>query len=122
VLEERMAEYFATDYPSPFMILVFDVRPEKQSLVPAITHVDGTGRVQTVNRQANPRYWALIKEFENLTGVGMVLNTSFNVMGEPIVCKPEEAIECFLTTGIDHLIISDYLVEKVSGGESSGAA
>jgi len=122
VLEERTGEYFTVDYPSPFMILVFDVRPDKRSLVPAITHVDGTGRVQTVSRQANPRYWALIKEFEDLTGVGLVLNTSFNVMGEPIVCKPEEAIECFLTTGIDHLIIGDYLVEKMSREESSGKA
>ena len=117
VLEERTGEYFTVDHPSPFMILVFDVRPEKRALVPAITHVDGTGRVQTVSRQTNPRYWALIKAFERLTGVGVVLNTSFNVMGEPIVCQPQEAIECFLSTGIDRLIIGDYLVEKVSGGE-----
>jgi len=117
VLEERTGEYFTVDHPSPFMILVFDVRPEKRALVPAITHVDGTGRVQTVSRQTNPRYWGLIREFERLTGVGVVLNTSFNVMGEPIVCKPQEAIECFLSTGIDRLIIGDYLVEKVTGGE-----
>jgi len=117
VLEERSGEYFTVDHPSPFMILVFDVRPEKRALVPAITHVDGTGRVQTVSRETNPRYWTLIKEFERLTGVGVVLNTSFNVMGEPIVCQPQEAIECFLSTGIDRLIIGDYLVEKVSGGE-----
>jgi carbamoyltransferase len=117
VLEERVGDYFTVDYPSPFMILVFDVRPEKRALVPAITHVDGTGRVQTVNRTTNPRYWTLIKEFERLTGVGMVLNTSFNVMGEPIVCRPHEAIECFLNTGIDRMIIGDYLVEKITGGE-----
>lgn len=117
VLEERTGEYFTVDHLSPFMILVFDVRPEKRALVPAITHVDGTGRVQTVSRETNPRYWALISEFERLTGVGLVLNTSFNVMGEPIVCQPHEAIECFLNTGIDRLIIGDYLVEKVTGGE-----
>jgi carbamoyltransferase len=75
--------------------------------------VDGTGRVQTVSRRANLRYWSLIREFERLTGVGLVLNTSFNVMGEPIVCRPEEAIECFLNTGIDHLIIGSFHVEKL---------
>ncbi len=117
VLEERTGEYFTVDCPSPFMILVFDVRPEKRALIPAVTHVDGTGRVQTVSRETNPRYWSLIKEFERLTDVGLVLNTSFNVMGEPIVCQPHEAIECFLNTGIDRLIIGDYLVEKVTGGE-----
>ncbi len=114
VIEECTGAYFTADYPSPFMILVFDVRPEKRETVPAITHVDGTGRVQTVSRETNLRYWSLIKEFERLTGVGLVLNTSFNVRGEPIVCQPCEAVECFLNTGIDRLIIGDYLVEKVS--------
>jgi carbamoyltransferase len=112
VLEERTGEFFTIDYPSPFMILVYDVRPEKRAVVPAITHVDGTGRVQTVSRRVNPRYWDLISAFEDLTGVGLVLNTSFNVMGEPIVCRPEEAIECFLTTGIDQLIIGDFHAQK----------
>jgi carbamoyltransferase len=88
------------------------VQPDKQAVVPAITHVDGTGRVQTVSRDTSPLYWSLIKEFEKLTGVGLVLNTSFNVMGEPIVCRPEEAIECFLNTGIDRLIMGSYVVEK----------
>jgi carbamoyltransferase len=112
VLEERTGEYFTLDYPSPFMILVYDVRPEKRSAVPAITHVDGTGRVQTVSRAANPLYWSLIHQFERLTGVGLVLNTSFNVMGEPIVCRPEEAIDCFLGTGIDQLIVGSFHAEK----------
>ncbi len=114
VLEERTGEYFTMDHASPYMILVYDVRPEKRSIVPAITHVDGTGRVQTVNRETNPLYWQLIKEFEEITGVGLILNTSFNVMGEPIVCRPEEAIECFLSTGIDRLIIGNYAVEKTA--------
>ena len=112
VLEERTGEYFSSDHISPYMILVYDVLPEKRSVVPAITHVDGTGRVQTVSRETNPLYWRLIKEFESITGVALVLNTSFNVMGQPIVCRPEEAIDCFLGTGIDRLIIGDFVVEK----------
>ena len=117
VLEERTGEYFALDHPSPYMILVYDVQPDKQAVVPAITHVDGTGRVQTVSRETNPLYWSLIKEFEELTGVGLILNTSFNIMGEPIVCRPEEAIECFLNTGIDRLIVGNYVVEKIADQE-----
>jgi carbamoyltransferase len=113
VLEERTGEYFAIDHPSPYMILVYDVRPEKRPVVPAITHVDGTGRVQTVSQETNPLYWRLIKEFEDLTGVGLVLNTSFNVMGQPIVCRPEEAIDCFLNTGIDRLIIGNFVADKL---------
>jgi carbamoyltransferase len=112
VLEERTGEYFSSDHSSPYMILVYDVLPEKRSIVPAITHVDGTGRVQTVSRDTNPLYWELIKQFEDITGVGLVLNTSFNVMGQPIVCRPEEAIDCFLSTGIDRLIIGGFVVEK----------
>jgi carbamoyltransferase len=112
-MEEAMGEYFSPDYPSPYMIVVYDVHPEKRDVVPSITHVDGTGRVQTVNRAVNPPYWRLIKAFEDLTGVGLVLNTSFNVRGEPIVCTPTDAVECFLGTGIDQLIIGNYLVEKV---------
>jgi carbamoyltransferase len=113
VLEEAIGEYFAPDYPSPYMIMVYDVHPEKRDVVPSITHVDGTGRVQSVKRAVNPPYWRLIKAFEDLTGVGLVLNTSFNVRGEPIVCTPTDAVECFLGTGIDRLIIGNYLVEKV---------
>lgn len=112
VLEECVGEYFECDYPSPFMILVYKVRPEKQSDVPAITHADGTGRVQTVSRKTNPRYWALIDEFRKLTGVPVVLNTSFNVRGEPIVCTPEDALQCFLGTGMDYLFLGDYVIDK----------
>jgi carbamoyltransferase len=112
VLEEKSGDWFVTGYPSPYMILVFDVRPEKRALVPAITHVDGTGRVQTVSHKTNPKYYRLIEEFDRLTGVPMVLNTSFNIRGEPIVHRPEQAIECFLRTGMDALFLGDYLLTK----------
>jgi len=84
---------------------------EKRPVIPAVTHVDGSGRLQTVRKEDNPLYWQLIKEFENLTGVPVVLNTSFNE-NEPIVCKPEEAIECFRRTKMDILVIGNYLVKR----------
>ena len=93
------------------MTQAYSVRPEKRAAIPAPTHVDGTGRLQTVTREANPRYWRLIREFGNLTGVPVVLNTSFND-NEPIVCRPEEAIECFLRTKMDVLVLGDILVRK----------
>ena len=113
ILEEATAEYFEKSHPSPFMIMAYPVRPDKRSAIPAPTHVDGTGRLQTVSPQTNPRYWRLIKEFENVTGVSAVLNTSFNE-NEPIVCAPNEAIDCFLRTKMDVLAIGDYLVVKES--------
>jgi carbamoyltransferase len=112
VLEEKCGEWFNTSYPSPYMILVYDVLAEKRSLIPAITHVDGTGRVQTVSKQHNPKYYQLIEEFERLTGVPVVLNTSFNIRGEPIVLHPQQAIECFLKTGMDALFLGDYMLTK----------
>ena len=87
------------------------VRPEKQADIPAVTHVDGTGRLQTVSRHANPRYWQLIKSFEHLTGVPVVLNTSFNE-NEPIVCTPEEAIDCCQRTRMDALILGSLVIQK----------
>jgi len=111
ILEEATADYFERSYPSPFMNLACSVRPEKRATIPAPTHVDGTGRLQTVNRRTNPAYWALIKEFEKLTGVPVLLNTSFND-NEPIVLRPEEAIDCFLRTKMDVLAIGDQIVEK----------
>jgi carbamoyltransferase len=111
VLAEATGEYFEKSYPCPFMTQAYSVRPEKREAIPAPTHVDGTGRLQTVTRQANPRYWGLIREFANLTGVPVVLNTSFND-NEPIVCRPEEAIECFLRTKMDVLVLGDILVRK----------
>ena len=111
ILLEATGDYFDQTYPDPFMIKVYNVLPEKQGEIPAVTHVDGTGRLQTVDRQTAPLYWQVIKEFENLTGVPVVLNTSFNE-NEPIVCKPEEAVECFLRTKMDALVIGNCLVTK----------
>jgi len=90
---------------------VYAVRPEKRAQIPAPTHVDGTGRLQTVTREANPRYWQLIKAFQDLTGVPVVLNTSFND-NEPIVCRPEEALDCFLRTRMDALAMGDFLLTR----------
>jgi carbamoyltransferase len=112
ILAEKCGEYFDSAYPSPFMLLVYDVLPEKRSVVPAITHVDNTGRVQTVTEEENPRYYRMIREFEKLTGVPIVLNTSFNIRGEPIVCSPQDALKCFFTTGMDYLIMGNWVIDK----------
>jgi carbamoyltransferase len=111
VLLEATPDYFDQTYPDPFMIKVYNVLPHKRAEVPAITHVDGTGRLQTVDRATNPRYWQLIHAFGQLTGTPMVLNTSFNE-NEPIVCTPQEAVDCFLRTKMDALAIGSFLVEK----------
>ncbi len=111
ILEERTAEWFTCAYPDPFMIKVYPIRPEKRPLVPAVTHVDGTGRLQTVSARANPRYWKLIRAFEAETGVPMVLNTSFNE-NEPIVNTPGEALDCFLRTRMDRLVLGDVVVSR----------
>jgi carbamoyltransferase len=116
ILEENVGEYFEKSYPSPFMTLAYSVRPEKRAAIPAPTHVDGTGRLQTVSRAANPRYWSLIREFGNLTGVPVLLNTSFND-NEPIVCHPREALDCFLRTRMDVLVLGDALIEKPAGSD-----
>ncbi len=111
ILEERTGEWFTLDYPDPFMIKVYPIRPEKRPLVPAVTHVDGTGRLQTVSRRANARYWQLIAAFERRTGVPMVLNTSFNE-NEPIVNTPAEALDCFLRTRMDRLVLGDVVLSR----------
>ena len=111
ILAEATGEWFQKSHPSPFMTLAYAVRAEKRALIPAPTHVDGTGRLQTVTKEANPRYHALISAFRDLTGVPVVLNTSFND-NEPIVCRPEEAIDCFLRTKMDALVLSDFLVTR----------
>lgn len=111
ILAESTGEWFEQSQPSPFMTLAYSVRPEKRDKIPAPTHVDGTGRLQTVTREANPRYWSLIKAFERLTGVPVVLNTSFND-NEPIVCRPEEALDCFQRTQMDALILGDFLITR----------
>lgn len=112
VLEERSGEYFDSTYPSPVMLLVFDVHEHLHDVVPAITHYDGTARVQTVSESSNPMYWRLIKAFETITGVPMIVNTSFNDNNEPIVCTPTDAINCFLNTDLDGLAIGSFWVEK----------
>ena len=119
ILEEATGEYFEKAYPSPFMALAYAVRPEKRKEIPAPTHVDGTGRLQTVSRSVNPRYWRLIREFANLTGVPVVLNTSFNE-NEPIVCQPEEAIECFLRTKMNTLVLGNTIVRKPASSALEG--
>jgi len=111
-LAERAGDFFASGYPSSVMLLVFDVLPHQRDVVPAITHVDGTARVQTVSKDDNPLYWELISEFEKLTGVPMVMNTSFNDNNEPIVCTPEDAVACYLKTDVDALAIGPFWVEK----------
>jgi len=111
ILAEATGEYFEKPHPSPFMTLAYSVRAEKREKIPAPTHVDGTGRLQTVTREANPRYHALISAFRDLTGVPVVLNTSFND-NEPIVCRPEEALDCFLRTQMDALVLGDFLITR----------
>lgn len=112
-LVERAGEWFAGGHPSPVMLLVFDVLEHRRSQVPAITHIDGTARVQTVSEQENPLYWRMISEFERRTGVPMVMNTSFNDNDEPIVASPADAVACYLKTDIDALAIGPFWVEKV---------
>jgi carbamoyltransferase len=111
VLAEATGDWFERSHPSPFMSLAYPVRKEKRDLIPAPTHVDGTARLQTVTREANPRYWSLIKAFEQRTGIPMVVNTSFND-NEPVVNRPEEALDCFLRTEMDAVVVGDFLVKK----------
>ena len=132
VLAERCGDYFLLDRHSPYMLLVGEVQPgirqelkpgdqdlsglEKlktvRSALPAITHVDYSARVQTVHPETNPLYYQLLKAFEALTGCGVIVNTSFNVRGEPIVCTPEQAYACFRRTEMDYLVLGPFLLEK----------
>ena len=131
VLEEKASEYFEIDRPSPYMLLVANVREErrlpqpskdgipmmerlkvKRSDIPAITHLDYSARLQTVNKKDKPDYHAIISEFEKLTGCAVIVNTSFNVRGEPIICTPEDAYRCFMRTGMDILVIEDFILFK----------
>jgi carbamoyltransferase len=114
VLAERADEIFEGKGDSPFMLMAKSVNPAWRDRIPAIVHVDGTARVQTVSEATNPVLYRLLKEFDALTGVPVLLNTSFNVKGEPIVETPRDAMACFLTTGIDHLILHDTLVSKTA--------
>jgi len=115
ILEERVGDYFEQAHPAPAMLMVYQIKPQRRAEIPAVTHVDGSGRLQTVTRELNPRYYDLIYEFDKLTGVPVVLNTSFNE-NEPIVCTPRHAIECFLKTRMDVLYLGNYAVRR-SGGQ-----
>lgn len=112
---ESYKDYFEIPVEDPFMLKVGNVRPEWRERLAAITHVDGSARLQTVNRETNPRYHQLLTEFGKLSGVEVLLNTSFNVMGEPVVESPEQAIRCFYSTGLDALVIGSYIVGKAGG-------
>lgn len=111
ILEEDLDKFFENPQPSPFMSFVCRVKDEKVGLVPAVVHVDGTARLQTVDKDANPLYWRLINEFKNITGIPVLLNTSFND-NEPIICAPEEAFDCFSRTRIDVLAIGSYIISR----------
>jgi carbamoyltransferase len=132
-LVERVSDYFELDRPSPYMLLVAQVRRDRckgleesktvpirdrinqvRSDIPAITHVDYSARVQTVSREDNARYHDLIKAFDALTGYGVIINTSFNVRGEPIVCTPEDAYRCFMRTEMDYLVLNSFLLDKTT--------
>jgi carbamoyltransferase len=111
-MEEYASEYFDLDIQSPYMLLVAKVK--KPEIIPAVTHVDGTGRLQTVSKNANPLYYDLIHEFHKITGVPVIINTSMNVKGEPIVNTPKQAYAMILKTDMDYLVMGDYMISKVN--------
>jgi carbamoyltransferase len=111
ILREAVGEWFEQDGDVPFMMQVYPIRADKRAQVPAVTHVDGTGRLQTVTRGANPLYYTLIEAFRDLTGIPMVLNTSFNE-NEPVVCRPVEALDCFLRTKMDMLVCGNWMIQR----------
>lgn len=111
ILEERVGDYFEQTHPAPSMLMVYQVRPERRAEVPAVTHVDGSGRLQTVSRDVNDRFYRLIADFDALTGVPILLNTSFNE-NEPIVCTPDHAVDCFLKTRMDALYIGNFATKR----------
>ncbi|HWI12834.1 MAG TPA: carbamoyltransferase C-terminal domain-containing protein [Burkholderiales bacterium] len=117
VLEERLGDWFESAHPqpsAPFMLFIYDVKPGRAERIPAACHVDGTARVQTVNRASNPRYYDLLRAFEQRTGVPVLINTSFNSRGQPIVCSPRDAIEAFYSTPLDALVIGSFLLQKTA--------
>jgi carbamoyltransferase len=115
VLEEDASEWFEEAKYSPFMLFVYPVKESMADKIPAVRHVDGTARIQTVNAEQHPLYYALLKEFKALTGVPVLVNTSFNTLGKPIVSSPRDAIECFWTSPFDALVIGSFLIEKKAG-------
>ena len=111
VLEERSPEWFELEQPSPHMLLVAQVREDHRT-IPSVTHVDGSARIQTVRREHNPLYYDLIEAFYKRTGCPVIINTSFNVRGEPIVCTPDDAYRCFMRTHMERLVVGSFLLEK----------
>jgi len=111
ILEDRTREYFEFDRPGPFMLFVANVRSDMR-VIPAVTHVDGSARLQTISRQQNPLYYDLIAEFDRQTGCPVIINTSFNIRGEPIVCTPEDAWRCFIRTEMDCLVMGSFILER----------
>jgi carbamoyltransferase len=111
VIRESVGEWFETNYDVPFMLQVYQIRAEKRELIPAVTHVNGSGRLQSVTEAQNSRYYRLIRAFEELSGVPLVLNTSFNE-NEPVVCTPREALDCFLRTRMDVLVLNNLYIER----------
>jgi len=114
ILREAVGDWFEVDADVPFMTQVYPIRAEKRAAIPAVAHVDGSGRLQTVTMESNPRYYRLIASFGRLTGVPILLNTSFNE-SEPIVCAPAEALDCFLRTRMDVLVLGDRVVVRPQG-------
>jgi carbamoyltransferase len=112
VLEEEAGNWFKNAVYSPYMLFVYEVQEDKADLIPAVRHVDGTARIQTINRDQHPAYYDLLKAFQQKTGVPVLVNTSFNTLGKPIVSSPRDAIECFWTSPFDALIIGSFLIEK----------
>jgi carbamoyltransferase len=110
VLIEHLSEYFEYDHPDPFMTMAPKIRADKLDVIPAAAHVDGTGRIQTIDRKANPRYYGVIEEYAKLTGIHVILNTSFNRQ-EPVVNAPAEAISCYLRTDMDRVVLGDFYVQ-----------
>jgi carbamoyltransferase len=137
VLAEDVSDYFSISGVSPYMLLVQDVKEQRRkklpegyhqmnlkdklyylrSDLPAITHIDFSARIQTVHKETNPRYWELISEFKKITGYSVIVNTSFNVRGEPIVCTPEDSYRCFMRTEMDYLVVGDYIFTKTEQPE-----
>ena len=111
ILFEDIDDWFDENHEVPFMMQVFNILEDKQKIIPAVTHKDGTGRLQTVDQLNNPRYYDLIFEFKEITGVPIILNTSFNE-NEPVVCRPEEALETFLRTKMDLLVLGNWMVYR----------
>lgn len=118
VLEEDAAEWFEGAKTSPFMLFVYKVAADKADQIPAVRHVDGTARIQTINEKQHPLYYQLLKSFKEKTGIPVLINTSFNTLGKPIVCSPRDAIACFWTSAFDALVIGSFLIQKQHGNKN----